>query len=78
MLYHRRNSQHTENIQVNGENEKCVFYFIGKKTTYGFFGQPNSLAVKTVTHVTPEVGSKGNGQSPQQSRCTSEIRSRIV
>ena len=34
MLYHTGHSQHTQNIQINkviGENEKYVFYFMGKK-----------------------------------------------
>ena len=32
-LYQARNSQHTQNIQINkviGENEKCVFYLMEK------------------------------------------------
>ena len=33
MLYHVGDSWHAQNIQINkviGENEKCVFYFMGK------------------------------------------------
>ena len=33
MFYHMGESRHTQNIQINkvfGENEKCVFYFMGK------------------------------------------------
>ena len=33
MLYHIRESQHNQNIQINkviGKNEKCVFYFMEK------------------------------------------------
>ena len=40
MLYHAREGQHTQNIQINtviGENEKCGFYFTEK---IKLFGQP--------------------------------------
>ena len=33
MLYHMRDGQHTQSIQIDkviGENEKCVFYFMEK------------------------------------------------
>ena len=47
MFYHMEVGQHTQNIQINkviGENEKRVFYFMGK-ITYGLFGQPNSYFI---------------------------------
>ena len=45
-----RDSQHTENIQINkviGENEKCVFYFTEKLNRLS--GQPNTKW-KLATH----------------------------
>ena len=44
MLYHMRDSQRTQNIQISkviGENEKCVFYFMEKNKRIFFLGQPN-------------------------------------
>ena len=48
MFYHVGGNQHIQNIQINkvtGENEKCVFYFMEKKT-YGHLGQPNKTVAK--------------------------------
>ena len=43
MLSHMGDSWQTENTQnhkVDGENEKCIFYFT-QGITYGLFSQPN-------------------------------------
>ena len=40
MLYQVGDSRHTQNIQINkviGENEKSVFYIMGKKTKWTFW-----------------------------------------
>ena len=45
MLYHARDRQHTQNIQINeviAESEQCVFYFT-KKPPHELFGQPNGI-----------------------------------
>ena len=40
MFYHMEVGQHTQNIQINkviGENEKRVFYFMGKNNIWTFW-----------------------------------------
>ena len=50
LLYHTRDSWHTQNIQINkviDENKKCIFYFM-EKTKWTFEQPSNSSSVDTL------------------------------
>ena len=60
MLHYARNSQHSQNIQINkviGESEKCVFYFLEEtKQTFWltkYLAQHNKkLEILAINHIT--------------------------
>ena len=50
MLHHTGDNQHTQTIHINkviGENEKCVFSFMGRKPQE-LFGWPNKFMIISV------------------------------